>query len=49
MSGSITWNHISRIHSILILEKAEAIHKFDLCDLASSMAFEMLLDVLLGD
>jgi hypothetical protein len=47
--GVITWNHISRIHGILIFEKAEAIHKFDFCNLASSMALEMLFDVLLGD
>lgn len=49
MSGDITWNHISRIHGILILEKAEAIHEFDFCNLASSMALEMLFDILLGD
>ena len=45
----LTWDHIARIHGIFILQKAEAVHEFDLGDLASSMALEVLFDVLLGD
>ena len=43
----LTRNHISRIHRIIILDEAEAVHQLDLCDVTSAMSLEVGLDVLL--
>lgn len=44
----LTWNNITRVHRILVLNEAEATHELDLSDLASAMAVKVLFDVLLG-
>lgn len=44
--NKLTRDDISSIHRILILNKAEAVHKLDLGNLAGAMAAEMLLDIL---
>ena len=44
---SPTWNNVSRIHCIVILDKPEPIHELNLGDIASSMRFEVFLDILL--
>jgi hypothetical protein len=43
-----TRHDITRIHGVLILDEAEAVHELDLGDLASSMGGEMLLNVTLS-
>lgn len=43
-----TRHHILGVHGILVLQEAKALHKFDLCDLASTMRVKMVLDVGLG-
>jgi hypothetical protein len=45
---SPTRDHVARVHRVLVLNEAEAIHKLDLGDLASAMGLEMGLDVGLG-
>lgn len=45
---SHTRNDVSRIEGVVILNEAEAIHEFDLGDIAGSF-LEMTLDVFLGD
>ncbi len=44
----LTRYDIARIHSILVLDKAEAIHELDLGNLAGAMGVEMVLDIGLG-
>lgn len=46
--AKLTWNNIASIHSILILNEAEAVHELNLCDLASSMSLEVSLNICLG-
>lgn len=46
--GLLTWDDISSIHGIFIFNEAEAIHKLDLGDLASTMGGEVTLDIGLG-
>lgn len=48
MARSLTWNHVSSIQRILVLDKTEAVHKLDLGDLTGAMLGEMGLDVGLG-
>ena len=43
-----TRNDIASIHSILVLDKAEAIHELDLGDLPGAVSVEMGLDISLG-
>ncbi|KAK5626186.1 hypothetical protein RRF57_001901 [Xylaria bambusicola] len=43
-----TWNHIARIHSILVLDEAETVHKLDLGYFTSAVSSEMRFDILLG-
>lgn len=45
----LTRNNVARIHGILILNEAEAIHELDLRDLAGAMGTEVSLDLGLGD
>ena len=39
---------IARIHGVLVLDKAEAIHKLNLGDLAGAMGVEVVLNIGLG-
>ncbi len=48
-SRLLTRNDVTRIHWIVVLEETKAVHEFDLSNVSSSMAFEVLLDVFLGD
>jgi hypothetical protein len=41
-----TWNYVAGIHSILVLNEAEAVHELDFSDFASAMGVEMVLDIL---
>lgn len=45
---SLTWNHVSGIHGVLIFDKTEAVHELDLGNLASAMLGEVGFDVGLG-
>lgn len=45
----LTRNNVARIHGILILNEAEAIHELDLRNLAGAMGTEVSLDLGLGD
>ena len=44
----LTRHDIARIHSILVLDKAEAIHKLNFGDLAGAMGVEVVLNIGLG-
>jgi len=44
----LTGNHVARIHRILVLDEAEAIHELDLGDFAGSMGCEMVFNIALG-
>ena len=46
--GKLTRNDVARVHRVLVLDEAEAIHELDLGDLASAMGREMGLDIGLG-
>ena len=46
--GWLTWHHIARIHRILVLDKAEAIHELNLRNLAGAMAVEVVFNIGLG-
>ena len=48
LSVRLTWNDVSSIHGILVLDEAEAIHQLHLSDVASAMFCEMGLNVGLG-
>lgn len=43
-----TWDHVSCIQGVIILDEAKTIHEFGLRDVARSI-LEMILDVFLGD
>lgn len=43
-----TRHNIARVHGILVLNEAEAIHQLDLSDLSSAMGRKMGLDISLG-
>lgn len=43
-----TWNDITCVHGILVLDEAEAIHELDLGDFAGAMGVEVVLNVGLG-
>ena len=43
-----TRNHIARIHSVFVLDEAEAIHELNLGNLARTMGVEVILDISLG-
>lgn len=48
MGRRLTRNDVSRIHGILVLDEAEAIHELDLGDLASAMGSEVAFNIGLG-
>ena len=48
MASSLTWNHVSGIQRILVLDKTEAVHKLDFGYFTSAMLGEMGLDIGLG-
>lgn len=43
-----TWDDITRIHGVLVLDEAEAIHELDLGNLAGAMGVEVVLNIGLG-
>ena len=43
-----TGHDVTCVHRIFVLDKAKAIHKLDLGDLASAMGVEVVLNVGLG-
>jgi hypothetical protein len=45
----LTWNNIARIHRILVLNKAEAVHELDLGDFSGAMGRKVAFNVGLGD
>lgn len=46
---ALTWNDISGVHCILVLDEPKTVHELDLGYLASAMGSKMRLDVLLTD
>jgi hypothetical protein len=42
-----TGYNVTSVHGIFILDKAESIHQFDLCDLSRAMAAKVLFNILL--
>ena len=47
--GTLTWDDISCIHGIFILDETETIHKFDLCYFACAMRVEVVFNLLFGN
>ena len=45
----LTWYHIPRVHSILVLDEAEPIHELHFGDNTSAMGLEVFLDIFLCD
>jgi len=43
-----TWHDIARVHGILVLDEAEAIHQLDLGDFTGAMSVEVVLNIGLG-
>ena len=43
-----TWDYITSVHGVLVLDETEAIHELNLSDLASAMGVEMVLNIGLG-
>jgi len=43
-----TWNDVTRVHGIFVLDEAKAIHELNLGDLASAMGVEVILNIGLG-
>jgi hypothetical protein len=46
--AKLTWDYVTGIHSIIVLNEAKAIHEFDLGDLSSAMGSKVVLDINLG-
>ena len=44
----LTRNDVTRVHGILVLDEAKAVHQFDLSDLTGAMGLEVALDFCLG-
>ena len=44
----LTWNDVARIHGILVLDEAKAIHELDLDNLTGAMGREVCLDIIFG-
>jgi hypothetical protein len=44
----LTWDNITRVHGVFVLDETEAIHELDFGDLASTMGREMGLNISLG-
>lgn len=45
MGSLLTWYDIARIHRILILDEAEAIHELNLGDLTRAMSVEVVFNI----
>ena len=43
-----TRDHISRIHGVLVLDEAEAVHELNFHDLPGAMGVEVVLNIGLG-
>lgn len=41
----LTRNDVARVHGVLVLNKAEAIHELDFRDLTGAMGVEVVLDI----
>jgi hypothetical protein len=48
LKSKLTRNNVTRVHRVLVLDEAEAVHELDLSDLASAMGLEVGLDICLG-
>lgn len=48
LGGSLTRNDVARVHGILVLNEAEAIHELDFGYLPGAMGVEMILNIGLG-
>lgn len=46
--GKLTRNDVPRVHGILVLDEAEAVHELDLGDLASAMGCKVAFNIGLG-
>ena len=46
---SLTRDNISRIHRIVVLDEAKAVHELDLGNVASTMGLEVVLDIFFRD
>ena len=44
----LTRDDISRVHSILVLDKAKAVHELDFGDLARAMSRKVIFDISFG-
>jgi len=44
----LTWNDVTRVHGIFVLNEAKAVHQLDLSDLAGAMGLKVCLDVRFG-
>lgn len=47
-SGVLTRDNIARVHVVLVLDEAKAIHELDLGNLAGAMGVEVVLNIGLG-
>ena len=45
----LTRNDIRRVHGVVILDEAKAIHELHLRDVAGAMGLEVFEDIFLGD
>lgn len=43
-----SWDDVTRVHHVLVLDEAEAVHELDLGDLAGAMGAKVARDILLG-
>lgn len=44
----LTWNDVTRVHSVFVLNEAKSVHELDLSDFASSMSLKVGLNLSLG-
>lgn len=44
----LTRNDVTRVHGVLVLDEAKAVHELDLGDFAGTMRLEVRLDIGLG-
>lgn len=48
VGGQLTWNDITGVHGIFVLDETEAVHQLDFGDVASAMGREVGLNIGLG-
>lgn len=44
----LTWDNVSSVHRIFVLDEAKAVHELDLGNLAGAMGVEVVLNIGLG-